>query len=391
MHYLFIGKILSLFLICITTISAMANPRSGATDYYNPLDLKIEFGLNRGFTTNLLTDSSNVEDSYTTSSAKLKFYPVSSMEVILFWDYSYYSQQYNLSSLSKGVSFTLIPTRQNSRYSLYLSGNFSGRTYRASLNSYNSNNFNLMASFGYRPGRTFSFRTGILLESTSYLLSDTPDNDSYEIFSGINFTLFGSNSFDIEGGYSNMNFSYVPDTTGRMDLGLSGSYDVYHTRGDLNSFYISPRFSRPIGSKIGLNLTFHHRKFINGDNAVVLGSALNFISPWGNIYEGQSYTISLKTIAIPKMIISGGFGYWKKAFLKTMVITNYAVRFAEKRYDEQNRFFVILERPIYFKSGGTLKPKLQIDLTHNNTTTRSMFNYYDYSGFSINASFTYEL
>ncbi len=393
MQYLVYRTIIGITLILLTAFSAVANPLSLKSDYYNPLDLKLEFGLNGGYTSNLLTinDSSDVEDSYTTSSVKLIFYPVSSMEVILFGDYTYYSQQYNLNSLSKGIAFTFIPTKEHSQFSAYLSGGFSGQTYKDNLNAYNNNNFNLLASLGYNLSRTFSLRTGMLLESNSYLYSDVSDNDSYEIFAGTNFTLFGSNSIDIEGGYSSKKFSYIPDTTGRMDLGLTGSFDVYHTRGDLNSFYLSPRFSRPIGSKTGLNLTFHHREFLNADNAVVLGSAVNFISPWGNIFEGQSYTISLKTIIIPKMIISSGLGYWKKAFLKTMVITDYAIRFAEKRYDEQNRFFVILERPIYFKSGGALKPKLQIDLTHNNTTTRSMFNYYDYSGFSINASLTYEL
>ena len=141
MYYLFIGKILSAALILLTAFSAMANPQTGKTDYYNPLDFKLEFGLNNGYTTNLLTDSSDVEDSYTTSSVRLKLYPASSMEVMLFGDYTYYSKQHNLSSLLKGVGLTFIPTKQNSRFSAYLSGSFSGRTYRDNLNAFDNNNF----------------------------------------------------------------------------------------------------------------------------------------------------------------------------------------------------------------------------------------------------------
>ncbi|MCP4706357.1 MAG: hypothetical protein GY865_17300 [candidate division Zixibacteria bacterium] len=392
MQFTYIKKIFIIFLILLTAISVMANQKSGQAEYYNPLDLGLEFNINRGFTSNLLTDSSDVEDSYTTSSLRLKMYPVSTLEVILFGDYSNYVNTSNLNGFSKGVSFTFIPTNQNSNLSSYLSVSFSGRTYKEDLRDFNNNSFKLMTSNGYRLGKAFSVRTGVKLESTSYLYSDSPDKDSYEIFVGTNFTPLGSNSFDIEVGYTGLRYSFIPDTTYMLTDSPTGSYDYFHVKGDLFSYYISPRLSRPIGSKTGISITFHHREFYNGDNAVVLGSAVNFISPMGNVYEGQSLTVAIKTKLVPKMIISGGFGYWKKSFLRTMVITDlYPASFAEKRNDEQNRIFVIIERPIYFKSGGSLKPKLQFDIINNNTTSISMFELYDYSSFSINASLTYEL
>ncbi len=392
MQYTSIKKIFVISLILLTAVSVMATPNSNQTDYYNPLDLGIEFNINRGFTSNLLTDSSDVEDSYTTSSLRLKMYPVSTLEVILFEDYSNYVNTSNLNGFSKGVSFTFIPTNQNSNLSSYLSVSFSGRTYKEDLRDFNNNSFKLITSNGYRLGKAFSVRTGVKLESTSYLYSNSPDKDSYEIFVGTNFTLLGSNSFDIEAGYTGLRYSYIPDTTYMLTDSPTGSFDYFHVKGDLFSYYISPRFSRPIGSKTGISITFHHREFYNGDNAIVLGSAVNFISPMGNVFEGQSLTVALKTKLIPKMIISAGAGYWKKTFLKTMVLTDaYPASYAETRNDEQNRFFFTIERPIYFKSGTSLRPKLQIDIINNNTTSISMFELYDYSSFSINASLTYEL
>ncbi len=375
-------------IIILAGVSVLAAEKAGKYEYYNPLDIGLEFGLNSGYTNNLLTDSTDIEDQFTTTSVKLKLYPVSSVEFIFFGDYTYYGKRYKLSSLSKGIGLTYIPTKQSSRLSVYLSGSFNGRTYQDDYNEYDNNNFNLMTSIGYRFGQTLSCRSGILLTSTSYLYSDTPDRDSYEIFAGTNFTVFNNNSLDIEGGYSNIDLSFIPDTTGRMNLFPPMTYADYHVKGSLRSFYISPRFSRPIGSKIGLNITFHHRRFINGDNAVVLGSALNFISPWAGIYEGQSYTINLKTTLIPRAVISAGFGYWKKTFLKTMELDSYPVYYAEKRHDEQNRLYFIIERPIYLNTGVVLKPRLLVEIANNNTTTYSMFNLYDYSSVSITGGFT---
>ena len=313
------------------------------------------------------------------------------MELAFFWDYTYYSKLYSLSSLSKGVSLTLIPTRPESRFSAYLSGHFSGRTYKKGFSEYDNNSFNLIASLGYKILPTWQMRSGISFKSNSYLLTDTPDQNSFDIFAGTNFTLIGDNSFDIEGGYTKTDLSYIPDTTQFLILRPPiTSYDYFHTRGELYSYYFSPRYSRPLGSKTGLSMTFHHRHFSNGGNAVVLGTALNFISPWADLYEGNTFTISLKTILVPKMIISTGFGYWKKAFLRTMVLTSYAVKYAEKRYDEQNRLYFTFERPIYFAMGSILKPIFTIEFTHNNTTTYSMFNLYDYNNITITAGLTYE-
>jgi len=378
------------FLFCVNLSMAGSN-----FDYYNPLDIGLEVGVKNGYTNNLLADETELEDSYTTTSVGLRLYPVSFMELFVYFDYTYYSKMYTLSNRLMGIGTTIIPTRHDSPFSAYLSISFDGRIYDARFISnsrftdFNNNNFNLLGSVGYQLKPTLSVRSGLSFKATSYLFHETTDRENLDFFAGFNLTFFGKNSFDFEAGISRMNFSYMPDTVTILDVGprFDKTYEDYHIDGHINSFYFSPRFSRPLGEKIGLNLTFHHRGFYNSDQAVVIGSALNFISPWTGIYEGQSYSFNLKIRFSPRMIVSAGFNHWNKTFLKTHENDLYYVSDAEKRKDKQNRVYFIIEHPLLFKAGNSLKPVVTIDITDNNS---SFDNYSYYSVVSVSGGVTYQ-
>ena len=355
-------------------------------DYYNPLDIRFEIGLNSGYVENLLNDSTNIEDSYSVVNARAFLYPHSNIELSLYTNYNYYGKLYELSNSVVGVGGTFILAGNSSPLTLLLSVDFNGRSYRENYMEFDNNNFSLISSAGYKWGSIF-IRSGLSIKTTAYRYSQTADRESYEFFAGTNVILPGSNSLDIEAGYSVMDFSFISDTVEFLFFPPfeNWTYKDYHTKGSLNSFYISPRLSRPIGSKNGISFTFNLRRFSNGDDKVVIGSALNFISPWANIYEGQSYVLNFKTYMIPHAVLSVGAGYWKKTFLKTHIDDFIPVNESQKRYDEQNRLYVNLERP-WPVGGSFLRPVLSFEYSHNN----SSFNIYDYSGVTVSLGIMYK-
>jgi hypothetical protein len=355
-------------------------------NYYNPLNIQLELGFNSGYLENLLNDSTDIEDSYSTANVRALLYPQSNIELNLYTSYTYYGKSYDLSNSAVGVGGTFIPTGESSPLTFYLATDFNGRSYREDYKDFDNNNFSFISSIGYRLGPAF-LRTGLSIKTTYYRHSETADRESYDLFAGINATLPGSFSLDIESGLSRMDFSFIPDSVGFMAVIPpfdDSSYADYHTDGHMNSFYISPRLSHSLGARTGLSFTFNHRNFYNSDDKVVIGSAINFISPWANIYEGQSYVLNLKTYLIPHMIVSGGAGYWEKTFFKTHMDDFYPVYEAQKRRDSQSRYYLNLERPVAIGEG-LLKPVLSFEYSNNT----SSFDLYEYSGIAMSLGVTY--
>jgi len=97
---------------------------SGKADY------SYEIALNGGYTGNLLNDSTDLKDSYSTTQASLNYYPISTMEVNLSSEYTYYSKTFSLSNFFYSGEITYIPTGKDSPVSVYLSGRYDRTRYR---------------------------------------------------------------------------------------------------------------------------------------------------------------------------------------------------------------------------------------------------------------------
>jgi hypothetical protein len=167
-----------------------------------------------------------------------------------------------------------------------------------------------------------------------------------------------------------------------LPLGPNGwDFDAALRNATLRSIYISPRFSRPLGSKTGMNLTLLFRNFQNAGDALVLGSTTGLLSPWSSVWEGKSITLTVKTYLVKTLTLSAGVGYWSKTYLQTLEQEDYAWRadWGTGREDIQKRVYLQILRPITPWRDCLLQPKIQVDYTHNNSTNEL----FKFSGFSI--------
>lgn len=349
-------------------------------------ETKIEFQAVIGRTGNLFFDSSSFSDTYSSARASIRFCPFSTLEVQLQNKYTYYAEEFGLSGFLGDIGITFIPTSDRSPFTTYIKGNFNSRTYRKDYRSYNVDNYDLSVSFGYSLSDASQLRAGFTFNSASYTneesddsgeelirttFDNSADNKSFEVFTGANITFPGSNAFDIELGYAFMNLEYVEPPEDR--LFLNPNMDSL-LEGTLRSFYISPRFSRSIGSKFGINITYTYRSFEDTENMVIPGISTEFLSPWAAVYEGQTITLSIKAFIIPSFIVTSGAGYWEKTYLKTEVENDDPRPFQPPyvvgdREDDQWKAYLSIQRPFSFKTGFFFEPAAQLEYTDNESSS----------------------
>ena len=258
-----------------------------------------EIGLNGGYTDNLLSDSSNVVDRYSTSSATARFYPNNKLELRATGEATFYSSQVGLSNKLARAGATFIPLNPESRFSIYVSGEFDLRRYRSQFDRFNTNNVDSRIAFGLRLAPTTNLRWGFRLQSTEYLGSSSGDKLSLESYAGVNATFLRNNSFDFEIGYGVMDYRFIDPALEYIDIEQP---EAALTGGKLRSLYLSPRLSRPLGRRTGVNLTFTYHRFLGDDDRIVYGSSVGLLSPWTSVWEGTYIAASLKSYLLP------GFG-----------------------------------------------------------------------------------
>lgn len=368
---------------------------------YSKADIKADLRVAAGDTDNLMNDSSNTKDSFRIYKLATYIYPLTPLKIEVQGEYTIYRSVAELSNFMGGVGVTYIPLRQQSDFSCCINSNFKSRVYREGYEDFDNNYFDAAFGISYTLGTVASLRCGTGFNSTKYTnekdTSTIPntfkfsgDNSSIEAFFGANITLPWSNTIDIEAGLASMSLTYVKppiDLHDYLEPALDTAID-----GHLKSFYISPRFSRPIGRKFGLNITYIHRQFRKSDSMIIAGLSSAFLSPWTQVYEGNSVTVSLKTYVIPDCIVSAGAGHWHKDYLKgeekrpqhglpkppTII---------KSRHDGQNKLFFSIQMPLRLKTSTTIEPAIQIDYSNNNSSNKL----YDYSCISVAGGVTIKM
>ncbi|MBU0984010.1 MAG: hypothetical protein KKA42_09080, partial [candidate division Zixibacteria bacterium] len=324
-----------------------------------------------------------------------------------------------------GGGLTIIPTRDSSRLSSYAAINYSARRFRTTPaaddtssvpghvpaetgnpNESDADDWDGTLAVGYLVSQSMRLRVGTTYRSTSYANDEVEPKHTFDYFLGGNLSLPGRNALDIEAGYTQGNLERVPTWDYEFDLprGQITPDSIYSIliEDDLNSWYISPRLSRPIGNRTGVSITYSHREFIDrNDSALVYGYSSGYLSPWVSSYEGDAVQIKVKTYLIPKMIVTSGFGYWDKSMLDmleqyrdfriivdpftgdTMTVdrTYNANPYRcgiQERSDQRRQVFVNLQMPLQLRQG-LLEPSLKLEFTSNSSSVRV----YDYTDFAI--------
>lgn len=372
--------ILAAFFIAVSS-SAMAN-------------VKFEAGINTGYQSNLINDNNSIDDVNTTASGRVYLYPSSFAEISGAAEYTYYSETYMISNFMSGGEITLIPTQKDFPLMPYIKGSFYGSRYREDFSGFDNNAGTITAGVIYRAMPQLHFRLGGKYNRTSYVDNDIYDQESIEFFAGANKTFLKNNTFDIEAGIGRADYSSIRDDLDPFADILDGVPDTFLTDRTLKSFYISPRLSRPLGDKTGINLTYTYRSFTNDSAGIIFGSSSENLSPWSTLWEGQSMTATLKTLFFTDAIVTTGVGYFEKRFLRTLEESQYFIymQLGPPRHDYQTRFYLKIQRPIVTKSGWFIEPSLSVEIVTNESTTeiirRDLDNMpidhrYDYDDFTI--------
>jgi hypothetical protein len=343
---------------------------------YAQADFGFELIYSQSFANNLLLDSNELNDSYSSTNAKIFYYPISQVEINLTSGYSYYDDLVGLGNVTGGAGITIIPFNSKSPFSIYLNSNFTTRSYRSSYRAYNTHEIDVMASIGYNLSRRIKFRSGISYENNTYINSDGDDKETYELFIGTNITPFGSNSIDLEAGYSYANAQFIELDT------VSFPPDHNLNDGKLKSYYISPRFSRPIGKKLGLSITYTYSRFMDVKDHeldyLVYSYATGNLSPWASVYEGDAITFNLKSYMIPNTIMAVGMGYWEKNYLWILE----GLDSKRSRNDVTRKYYLSFSRPIPTQTGMLIEPSIQISFANNdsinNRARHTLFHYNDF-------------
>jgi len=359
-------------------------------------DVGFDFSCTHLDAGNLFNDSTDITDAYTTASSTIFYYPHPKTEITFNNNYAYYRDRLYLGYFSSGGGVTYIPTSEGAKFPLYFSTNFTGMLYRQGMADFDNNTFDITASTGYAFNQSVRTRLGFSYKSTAYTRSESSDQESFELSAGGNVRLFGSNVIDAEIGYAFANYVYIsPTDTIFPKLGLppriqpDGRFYEF-ADGQLGSAYFSPRYSRPIGSKTGLSVTYTYREFFGTEDAVLLGTVSGDVtaenlSPWSTVWQGSSVTFMVKTYVISKFIVSAGVGYWNKSFLRTYYGEAGVDYFHQviDRHDDKSKIYVSIQDPILMESGVLIETTISADYT-NNTSSKPL---YDYSGLSVSIGF----
>ena len=350
---------------------------------------RLEFGTKAVYTSNLLSDSSGTSDFYFTNNASVNYNPLSFVELNLNGLHKAHSETPRYDTRLGGLGLTLIPCIDESPLTLYSKLIFNGSRFGNSLEDFNSNIFSIRTAAGYWFSDVMRVRLGVFYQDNAYIASDVMDRQSYEVYTGVNLSFLNAYALDFEVGFADAKYLYIspdglsPDHPDIVDPLLKF---VTFTEGHLESFYISPRLSRPIGSKSGMSITFSYKEFPNLEEGVVFGATSENLSPWAEVWQGRTVSASFKTYLIPKMIVSAGIDYSNKSYLKIHDDLNQVFYSKDTgREDEQTKLNLNIQRSISGIFGFSGEPSLSIDWT-DNTSSKPL---YDCSG--INISFSFKL
>lgn len=351
---------------------------------------RLEFGTKATYTSNLLADWSGTEDIYFTSDAAINFYPLSFLELNANGLLKSHRDQVKYDNRTGGLGMTLVaPMPGESPLAVHSEVLFNGSRYGQSLAQYCSNNLSVRAAAGYWVAKSVRVRLGLFHDQNAYLSSDEMDKQSYEAYCGVNLSFLGSNALDVEAGFAVAEYRYIsPDGLEKPDIIDPDLQFVTFSEGHLESFYISPRYSRPVGSRSGIGFTFTYKEFPSLEEGVVYSASADNLSPWLEVWQGRSVSCSFKTYLVPRLVISTGFDYSSRSFLRVLDDPE-IVRYSKVPYrdDEQTKLNLSIQRPTSKILGLTGELSFSIDWT-NNTSSRVI---YDYSGTTASVGFKLRL
>jgi len=327
----------------------------------------------------------------------------------------------SLSSVTTGVDLTWIPTSASSKFSLYFTGGigrhaydkrnlsvlndsayaaydtiqFKGDTtiHKRDFKIYNTTDYNFTVGAGYQYSPRVNLRSELAFNhheyTNAYFRNDMVNsNRIVDVLVGGNWSVAGTNVLDLEMGFTGqeVNRTFV-DTAiiprlnpPRIDTVIADGQPDH----DVGTIYLSPRFSRQIGKRTGVNLTGTFRGFVSGSDIVVAGETAELLDPFATAWEGAGATLNIKTFLIPRLITNLSFGYWDKSYLKYEELRrNESGNFVPTpvdRDDTKKSVYLGFQMPLAKTLGGlTIEPVASVEYSDNSST----IDRYDYFNWDL--------
>ena len=188
-----VARTVPAFLLALVLVSS-----AGAIDH------SMEASLSGASTQNLLRDSSDQDDTYTSVTLSADLYPSSFLKVNGLGQYTYYDKHLSLSNITYGGGLTLIPLSDSSRFALYASANLRRRSYRGTdldtlssgSDQFNDGDYDALLSLGYRASPSVRLRTGVQYKGIGYTVEALQDKNDWDLFAGVNAGLPFASSID---------------------------------------------------------------------------------------------------------------------------------------------------------------------------------------------------
>ncbi len=289
-----------------------------------------------------------------------------------------------LSTITTGLHATFIPTVANSRLSVYFTGGVGRHSYDGeTFQIYNTTDYDILGGVGYQYSPRVHLRSEVAYNyndytNAEYLNDMVNSKQSIDLVGGANWSISGTNVLDLEVGLSEQNINatfidtaYGVDNPPVIDTIITDGMRDKVTR----TIYLSPRFSRQLGERTGVTLTYTYRNFVSGSDIIVAGEAASLLDPFATVWEGSGVTLAIKTFLIPRLITTFGLGYWDKTYLRHLKgfkdepwWPSYDYRPAD-RSDEKSSIYFGFQMPLPKTWAGlSIEPVLSGEYSDNSST-----------------------
>lgn len=344
-------------------------------------ELVTETSVGSGYQGNLFNDSNSIGDAYASAGLLLKYYPSSAIQIAAGARYNGFARYDDLSNFTGDLSLTIIPTKATSPFSVSFSGSLSTRSFGLLYELYDQNGAAANMNLGYRLAPWLYWQSSVSYLNTSYQNSDYGSSRAVDVGSGFNVSFLGSNSIALKFDYSKRLLDQPILIEGDT------SFIIADNQSESETFEVTGltlRYSRPLGEKTGMNLSVGHRKLHVNQDYAVLGYTIDYLSPWSELWEGESFSSGLKHIFSNQIIGEFSFAYYDKNYVDVieLVETSDETYWREVRIDQLTTLSAAFSKSFSMPENKQLTPSMSISYRNNSSTS----DYFDYNNLQLSFS-----
>lgn len=338
-------------------------------------ELLTEATVSGGYFGNLFSDSNSISDSYASTGLNLQYYPSGSVQLYTGAFYNTFAENSDLSNLVADVSVSVIPTPAESPFIMGFDASLSTRKFGTLYDLYDQTDVSVSTDIGYAVSPGIHVHTSASYVNASYTNSDFGSNNGIDLAAGVSVSFLEINTFAVKVEYTNRSFDQPTLVDNSLGLALDSA------QCDTRTFEISSiqlRYSRPLGSRTGINLSTGYRLLHVDRDFAALGYTIDHLSPWSELWEGASVSSEIKHYFPRQIIAELSVAYFEKSYVDVIEFDGNSDDpfWKDSRDDKLVRSILTISRPVSLKGDKLLTPSLELGYRHNQSSTK-FFEYDD--------------